>query len=130
MSRSPCRAFTVIELLIVLAVVAILAAIAYPIYTSQVRQAKRVDAKTDLKKAVNRAEQFYSQVHHYPQNLVSISMKKTTSNNAYTVNVSVATKNEFIVKAKAIGKQKKDNCSSFTLHANGKQESSDPGKCW
>lgn len=124
------RGFTLIELMIVVLIVAILAAIAYPIYTSQVRQAKRVDAKSALKKAVNRAEQFYSQVHHYPQSLASISMNKTTSNKAYTVNVSTATKSKFIVKAKAIGGQTKDDCSSFTLHANGKQSSSDPGNCW
>lgn len=40
--------FTMIELMIVLVVVAILAAIAYPAFTSQIQQGRRADAQQEL----------------------------------------------------------------------------------
>lgn len=40
--------FTMIELMIVMAVIAILAAIAYPMFTSQIQQGRRADAQQEL----------------------------------------------------------------------------------
>ncbi len=123
------RGFTLIELMIVVLVVTILATIAYPLYLSQVRHARRVDAKSTLKKAVNRGEQFYAQVHHYPQNLASINVDKTTDNKAYTVSADSSVSG-FKVIANARGDQTNDACTQYTLRANGQQSSSDPGNCW
>jgi len=124
--------------MIVLLVIAILAAIAYPIYTSQVRQARRVAAKTNLTEAVNRAEQYYSQLHRYPSNLGDINMNETittvpnetTGKRIYRMTVVKSNSSSFEVKATAIYQQRQDNCKYFTLRANGRRSSSAPGKCW
>lgn len=52
--------FTLIELMIVVAVVAILAAIAIPSYQDSVRKARRGQAKADLVELAQRAERFHT----------------------------------------------------------------------
>lgn len=50
--------FTMIELMIVLVVVAILAAIAYPAFTSQIQQGRRADAQQELMDMALRQEKW------------------------------------------------------------------------
>lgn len=52
--------FTLIELMIAVAIVGLLAAIAYPSYVNQVRKSRRADGKSLLLRAANRQERFYS----------------------------------------------------------------------
>lgn len=52
------RAFTLIELMIVVAVIAILAAIAYPSYQESVRKTKRTDAKADMMALAHNLQRF------------------------------------------------------------------------
>lgn len=52
--------FTLIELMIVVGIVAILAAITIPSYQESIKRARRVDAMTDLQSVVSRMESFYS----------------------------------------------------------------------
>lgn len=51
--------FSLLELMIVLAIVSILAGVAYPSYTNHVRKSKRADAKVALQNAAQQMEAFY-----------------------------------------------------------------------
>ena len=51
------RGFTLIELMIVVAIVAILASIALPAYNSSVTKSRRADARVMLLRAVQQQEQ-------------------------------------------------------------------------
>lgn len=53
--------FTLIELLIVVAVVGILAAVAYPSYTESVRKGKRATAKALMSEVAGRLQQYYGE---------------------------------------------------------------------
>lgn len=53
--------FTLIEVMIVVAIVAILSAIAYPSYQESIRKSKRADARAQLMEAAAYMQRFYSQ---------------------------------------------------------------------
>lgn len=59
------RGFTLIEVLVVLAVVAILAGIAYPSYQDSVRRSKRAEAHSALMQLMQQQERYYSQHNTY-----------------------------------------------------------------
>lgn len=59
------RGFTLIELMVTVAIVGILAAIAYPSYTSQVAKGRRADARTQLVSGQQWLEKFYSENYSY-----------------------------------------------------------------
>ncbi len=59
--------FTLIEVMIAAAIVAILAAVAYPSYQDSVRKSRRADAKAVLLQAGQWMERFYTENNRYDQ---------------------------------------------------------------
>jgi type IV pilus assembly protein PilE len=56
----PSSGFTLVELMIALAIIAILAAIAVPMYSKQVQKSRRVDARTAVTDLAGREERYLS----------------------------------------------------------------------
>lgn len=75
--------FTLIELMITVAIVAILAAIALPSYNEYVLRAKRSEARSTLVDLLARQERFYSDNQRYAANLAELGVASTTSENGY-----------------------------------------------
>lgn len=65
MSMYKHRGFTLIELMIVVAIVGILAAVAYPAYTDSILKGKRAQARTALMELMQQQERYMTQRNCY-----------------------------------------------------------------
>jgi type IV pilus assembly protein PilE len=80
MKRTTFYGFTLIELMIVVVIIGVLAAIAYPAYTKYSVQTRRSDAQIALTQAATLQEKFYSDCGHYAQILVGGRACGTSAN--------------------------------------------------
>ena len=64
------RGFTLIELMVVVAIIGLLAGIGVPGYLDYVRKGKRAEGKAALLAASSRLERYYTQKNCYPSNTV------------------------------------------------------------
>ena len=63
--RPVARGFTLIELMITVAIVALLASIAYPAYLDSVRKGRRAEGRSALLNLLQQQERFYTQTGSY-----------------------------------------------------------------
>lgn len=89
--------FTLIELMLVVAVIAILAAVAFPSYQEQVRKSKRTEVQAELIDIASRLQQYKSTNFNYKINattaidLTKLGFSSATplsQNGLYTLNLS------------------------------------------
>lgn len=72
--------FTLIELMVVVAIVGVLAAVAYPNYTSQIAKGKRAECRSGLLQSMQQQERYYSQYNEYAVPFTAgLSTSKTKS---------------------------------------------------
>jgi type IV pilus assembly protein PilE len=107
---------TLIELMITVAVVALLAAVAYPSYVEQVRKSKRTDARTALLQASQQLERCYTRNQRF--DTCALTLPFTTPQGTYQISNggTAFTTTTFRLVATPQGSQTADTkCGSFSI---------------
>jgi len=136
MTMPRSRGFSLIELMIVVLIISILAAVALPSYRSYVLRSHRVDATRTLQDLAARQERYFFSNNKYATSLASLNGTSTMAGQFYTITDPIsATTVAYTLEAKAIGTQLKDKCTQFSLNRAGVQASNssttaDTLNCW
>ena len=125
--------FTLIELMITVAILAIIAAVAIPSYTSYVDRSKRAEARAALLDIAARQERFYSNNRQYAETLNALNMSGASENGYYTllVTASGSNKQDFDATATPAG-WTDDKCGDLGIDETGAKTQSlgDRALCW
>lgn len=134
------RGFSLVELLVAVAILAILAGIGYPLYTDQVQKARRTDARNSLRMIAMAQERYYTVNGSYAPNLaaddadgnlLNLPDKLTdgdTMEGHYSISLVMggADNLSYTLVATAQGGQADDeSCQAFNLDQTGVTRASD-----
>lgn len=134
MQRFYCKGMTLVELMITIAIVGILASIAYPSYTDYVVRSNRTEAQRELLRIASLQEQYYVDARQYTSDLKSLGFNNTTftteSGNYVISAVANNVTGTFTLSATAQGSQASSDtaCKIMTLTEVG--EKSPAANCW
>lgn len=150
------QGFTLIEVMIVVVIVAILAAVAFPSYQDSIRKTRRADAKEALTRAAAAQERYFFTHNQYAGTMAALGLQTTSVEGHYTIvfadpdNMDGTNKIQCKVgtspaypcfKLTAVaavgGSQAKDvDCKTFAISQTGKKQAYATGttdttaKCW
>jgi len=145
--RHNARGFTLIELMIVVIIVSILAAIGYPSYNEFVTKSRRQAGRNALYQIANRQEQFFLDNKAYAANLTALGYAANTigldedgqfvavgyAKRTYIVDMINTSATTYTVRAQPqlVQATRDTQCKIYTLTQTGARATSGPGdNCW
>ena len=131
--RKRTGGFTLIELMITIAVIGILSAIAYPNYTEYVKKSHRTEAKRELLRLANLQEQLFVDSRKYTDNMKDLGLAADpfiTESKRYSIDASVIG-STFKLTATAQDAQATNDshCAKFHLTELGEKTATSTD-CW
>lgn len=144
MQRLSQQGFTLVEVLVVVAIMGILVTIALPAYQNSALRSGRAEAKGELLQVAADQERYYSSFNSYiddatPMTTPTVANRDRTSTNAiYLISVAAcaggAISNCFLATATAQGVQVDDLCDTLTMSNTGVRGATGTGasadECW
>jgi len=136
---SPTNAgLTLVELMVVVAIIGILSAVALPNYSEYVRRGHRTDARTGLFQAAQWMERAATANGVYPLELPAALTWQDLPDKRYTIGFAEGNSaaRYTLVATRKPGAQQRDRCGNYTLSHNGHQgnlqlaQGSSTAECW
>lgn len=126
--------FTLIEIMIVVAIIGIIAAIAIPSYTNHVQKSRREAAKSDLLAAAQAMERFYAINYTYAGTVAGTTFPANSPTDGpamYNLAVSGASATAYTITATPVsgGPQATDKCGVLSINQVGSKTPTTTG-CW
>ncbi len=142
--RGRARGFTLIELMVVIAIVAVLSTIAVSSYRTYVLRASRTEGRMALLAIQVAQEKFFLQNNAYAQDIatviapppgglgINLDAAGVTSGGNYTISFAAATATTYRLQADATGHQTDDTaaCLQFTIDEQGARTPPESSGCW
>jgi type IV pilus assembly protein PilE len=127
-----------IELMITVAIIAVLAAIGYPSYTRYIARANRSAAESFMLEVTSRQERYLLDARQYAADLATLGMTvpdTVSPNYGVTITNVTAAPPGYTVQAAPIGAQANNdaNCGTLTISGTGAKAASGSGgvaNCW
>lgn len=142
MQHTRPNGFTLLELLIVVAIMGILTSIALPAYQNSVIRSGRAEAKTELLQVASDQERYFSNFNTYVDDAMPLNTPvvagrdRTTQNGFYAISVSACGTGTiatcFLATATAQNDQTADSCTTLTYSDTGARGATGDttDECW
>jgi type IV pilus assembly protein PilE len=129
------KGITLLELMIVVAIISILAAIVYPSFKDSIRKARRADAIASLQGLQLEQVKLRANSASYSTSTSDVGYPGGTSNKGwYTIDISTASATDFLARATPQDDQAEDKCGVFAVDLNGPVAGTKPARaddsCW
>lgn len=126
--------FTLVEVMIAVAIIGVIASLAYPSYLSYLRDSRRADAEGVLVEMAAWMERRYTVDGRYDNGAINLPIQKSPRDGAarhYDVAVTASAAESFTLTATAVGGQTEEECGNLTITQTGARGSDGPGNdCW
>ena len=131
--RNRMAGITLLELMIVVVIVSLLAALSYPNYREYVARAKRNEAKAALLKLATNQEKFYLQNQTFTNDLSLLGFASDlTDSESYRITIGGANLAENFTGTATYqpDDEERDKCFTFTIDGRGTKGSGPYTDCW